>query len=181
MLIPVKLNLPHPLTPQQLRSVNSTAAQAVASLIRSHLFSLPGKSFYKQAAQSISISSQGNSHSVSISKPGIALQFYGGTVRPSGRISPVTGRPTRALLIPLVPQSEIHNLSSKPFTITSRSGARLLVSKKSSSLSLTPLAILSKSATIKPHPNILPSQSQINSTASSAAAHFIAHIITSHA
>lgn len=178
MLLPINLNFQHALSAEQLNSVNSAAAHAVASLVRSHLHNLPGKSFYKQAADSVSVTSHLNSYSVTISQPGIALQFFGGTVRPSGRISSVTGRPTRALLIPLLPKSQLQQHSSSPFVITSRSGALLLVSKNTPEQSLTPLALLRKSATIKPHPHILPSHELIISTASKAASVKIAKLLT---
>ena len=178
MILPISLNRPNTLTPKQLDTVNSAAAHAVAALVRTHLRKLPGKSFYKQAADSTSVSSHNNAHCVPISKKGIALQFFGGTVRPTGRISPVTGRPTRALLIPLIPKTQFHNLSSAAFILTSRSGSLLLVSKQHPAHTLTPIALLRKSATIKPHPHILPSHSQIKSTAAKAAAAALAHILS---
>lgn len=59
------------------------------------------RDYYADAAESVEPQVDGRTAAIEISHTGFALRYYGGTVRPSGRISAVTGRPIKRLAIPI--------------------------------------------------------------------------------
>lgn len=90
-------------------SAAKAAAEAGADVVRGHFIGLskarhrPGQrlNFYLQAADSVIRETTGGDAFVKIPHAGIAQRFYGGTVKPSGRPSKVTGRPVTRLAIGL--------------------------------------------------------------------------------
>ena len=75
---------------------------AVAIKLKDHLIepglrrrgqSASGKQFWTQAADKLTVSSQDNLAFVSCDQVGVNLIWKGGTVKPSGSISAVTGHP----------------------------------------------------------------------------------------
>lgn len=110
---------------------------------------------------------------------GVRLQWLGGTVRPTGKPSRVTGRPTRALLIPL-PGSPLRrsSLAEQSANLASDEEIRVLKSTSSGApylarikpykrrvdgraAKVTPLGILRASATIPPHPDVMPTDNDL--------------------
>ncbi len=75
---------------------------AVEASVIAHLLGLPGERFYGQAAESTQVEASDGEAVVSIRKRGMALRYYGGVVRPSGKTSEVTGKPIRSLSVPVV-------------------------------------------------------------------------------
>jgi len=93
--------------------VNATASGAVARLLRAHFVALanerhgkafpgsqPPSNFYADAARATFDESSEDGATVSVAHRGIRQRLLGGTIRPSGRTSPVTGRPITHLSIP---------------------------------------------------------------------------------
>jgi len=84
-------------------------AEAAAELTRTHIDGIAGKrhrsrsprNYYAEAAASVIREWDDNTATVSIPHAGFALRYYGGTVRPSGRTSLITGKPIRRLAIPI--------------------------------------------------------------------------------
>ena len=74
---------------------------AVETEVAEYLRGLPGREFYKKAAESVQLASSADAAIVSITQRGIALRRYGGTVRPTGRTSDVTGKPIKNLALPV--------------------------------------------------------------------------------
>lgn len=105
---------------------------------------------------------------VTVSQRGVRLHWKGGDVRPTGRPSAVTGKPTRSLLIPFadsplrkqsislaelgVPKESIHVIKSKR-------GCPILVAGKEEETrtNLIWLGKLVKRAHFEPRPEVLPS------------------------
>lgn len=56
--------------------------------------------YWLRAADSVVAEAVDGGAKVSIPHTGVALRYFGGTVRPSGRISLVTGKPIRRLAVP---------------------------------------------------------------------------------
>lgn len=84
-------------------------AEAGAELTRVHIDGISRarhrsrspRDFYQAAANSVIQQVVSDGAEISIPHIGFALRYHGGTVRPSGRISLITGRPIRRLAIPL--------------------------------------------------------------------------------
>lgn len=143
--------------------------------------------FWPQAAESVEKPViTGDTATVSIAKRGVRLQWKGGTVRPTGKTSEITGKPTRALLIPLPgsplrgrmlgdimqklgQNEEIRPLESEagePYLALIRHYKRKVNGQLSK---VTPLGILRASATISPHPDVIPSDAALGAAAETAA------------
>ena len=87
----------------------TACAEAGAETVRAHLTNLsaqrhrPGQrlNFWLAAADSVTREVSGDTATVRIPHAGAAQRYYGGEIRPSGRTSPVTGRPVRRLAVGL--------------------------------------------------------------------------------
>ncbi len=116
-------------------------AEAGADATRSHLYGLANSrhrqaqrlNFYARAADAVVAEPVTGGAEITISHTGLALRYFGGTVRPSGRTSLVTGRPIRRLAVPIPGKgaegktpAEFSNL----FMIRSKGGNALLAGKK---------------------------------------------------
>jgi len=115
-----------------------------------------------------------------------AQHLLGGTVRATGRISPVTGRPTKSLLVPGpesplrkrritlaeagIPQEEIMVLysvkSRMPYLARVQERKRMYKGWKQK---ITPLGLLLKSVTHDPDRTVLPSDQELTDTVKSSA------------
>ena len=92
-----------------LDGANRVVAEAGADTTREHLRDLartrhrPGvaQNFYDRAANAVVSGTTSQGAVVTIPHEGLALRYYGGTVRPSGRVSLVTGRPITRLAVPI--------------------------------------------------------------------------------
>lgn len=88
---------------------SAAAAEAGADVVRQNFITLsrsrhrPGQrlNYYLQAADSVIRESADGDAYIRVPHTGIALRYHGGTVRPSGRPSAVTGRPVKRLAIGL--------------------------------------------------------------------------------
>ena len=140
---------------------------------------------------------EGNKAVIEIGQRGVRLQWLGsdkalgGPLRASGRTSRVTGRPTKSLLIPFddsplrkrrvglaemkIPNEEIVVLPSKngkaPVMYWVRERKRK--SKDGYMHDITPLGVLLRSVTIRPKPEVMPTQGELAATAQAAAAKYI--------
>ncbi len=113
---------------------------------------------------------------VVVRQRGVRLHWKGGDVRPTGRPSEVTGKPTKSLLIPFpdsplrqqgislvelgVPKESIHVIKSKK-------GCPILVAgiEKKTRTNLIWLGKLVKSAHFEPRPEVLPSENELQRAA----------------
>lgn len=82
------------------RRLRGAAAGHVRKLLHDHLAARPGRSYWKEAAEATEVEASGGQYTVAVHQRGVALHYYGGTVKPTGRISSVTGKPIKRLLIP---------------------------------------------------------------------------------
>lgn len=90
-------------------SCATVAAEAGADVVRAHLITLsksrhrPGQriNYYLQASDSVLRETSGATALIRIPHTGIAQRYHGGTITPSGRTSPVTGRPVKRLAVGL--------------------------------------------------------------------------------
>ena len=88
-------------------SAAKVCAEAGADVVRSHFVDLSRSrhrqgqriNYYLQAADSVTSDADGGEAFVRIPHTGIAQRYYGGVISPSGRISPVTGKPVTRLAI----------------------------------------------------------------------------------
>jgi len=85
---------------EDVRGACRAAGNGVAELVRAHLRGLPGRGFWRDAADATRVAEVGEDVEVWIERRGVGLQFYGGTVLPGRGMSSFTGRPTRLLAIP---------------------------------------------------------------------------------
>lgn len=116
-------------------------ARSSETFVSGHLFGLANArhkaghmfNFYAAAADSVTSETYEGDALVRISHEGLALRYFGGIVKPSGRPSLVTGRPIRMLAIPARPEAEQHTPGdfSGLFLIKSRKlGKAYLAGKK---------------------------------------------------
>lgn len=130
--------------------------------------------FWKKAAQSVVGNSTATDATVSIRQRGVALQYYGGTVKPSGRISDVTGRPITRLAVPL--DASAHGKMPGDFPKDSLICIGNILARKVGRAKDAPLIAmfaLVRSVRIKPHPDVLPPEDQIREAAQTAASKYI--------
>ena len=85
----------------------AACAEAGADVVRAHFLRLgdsrhrPGQriNFWLAAADSVTRETDGADALIRVPQAGVAQRYYGGEIRPSGRTSPVTGRPVRRLAL----------------------------------------------------------------------------------
>lgn len=99
------VRLPRP-TKERVESWNHEAGLGVAAEVKKNFRARSSKvgsrHYWKRAHDLTQVRQENGKTAVVIAGPrGVRLHYYGGTVRPSGRPSAVTGRPTRSLLVPL--------------------------------------------------------------------------------
>jgi hypothetical protein len=109
---------------------------------------------------------------VTLSGVGLWMKFHGGIIKPSGRISSVTGKPIRFLTIPVIAEAHGKTASEFPF-LKARGkfldgGGGVLYKPQEGSDFGTVYFILTRQAKIKPDPNILPPASAIADEMSAA-------------
>lgn len=124
--------------------------------LRNKFLSNGGRSFWQDAASSIFKSNTDTKASVVVNKPGVALQYYGGTVRP---------KKARNLAIPMREEFRGKNpreLTGKRLFVFGQhraAGKRFLAYKDGSALRIAYL--LTPKAVIKPHRDKFPTDRQI--------------------
>lgn len=161
------------LSPDELRQLRRNAADGVLECTRDHLLALPGESFYRDAAQSLERVSNSKEDAIQITQRGIALQYYGGTVKAGKGISSKTGQPTKYLSIPVNKATKempghYPNLSFVKYKNGTRALVQLSKDKKAS-----PMFWLVEQVTIKPHPKVLPKQAELNNAAKESALDYL--------
>lgn len=184
--------LPAALAPATVqRAVNHDAAYGLTLLLKEHFTALGGRGFWEQAAKHTQVLEEDAAHSVvGVQWRGVALQRYGGTITAAGNVSELTGKPTRALLIPSKrspiylrrrPLAELGIAKEKIHIIRSRNKKAYLVADTVKRVKLKPgekngrrktkdkqtfifLGSLRRSATIPPHPHVLPTEQEQTAT-----------------
>ena len=163
-------------------ALRKSGANRVAGSVRQHLLELKAatgsRKWWGKAARSVQVAPEEEEGRavVAINHRGVHLHWKGGDVRPTGRPSEVTGKPTKSLLIPFpdsplrqrgislaelgVPQESIHVIKSKK-------GCPILVAgiEKKTRTNLIWLGKLVKSAHFEPRPEVLPSEDALHAEA----------------
>lgn len=82
-------------------AANRAAANALVLAFKDNFISRGGRKYYGRAAR-LTTATKADPYGVAVEvhQRGIALHYHGGTVKATGRRSEVTGKPTKALLIP---------------------------------------------------------------------------------
>lgn len=163
-------------------ALRKSGANRVAGSVRQHLLELKAatgsRKWWGKAARSVQVAPEEEDGRavVAINHRGVHLHWKGGDVRPTGRPSAVTGKPTKSLLIPFpdsplrqrgislaelgVPKESIHVIKSKK-------GCPILVAgiEKKTRTNLIWLGKLVKSAHFEPRPEVLPSEEALHAEA----------------
>lgn len=163
-------------------ALRKSGANRVAGSVRQHLLELKAatgsRKWWGKAARSVQVAPEEEEGRavVAINHRGVHLHWKGGDVRPTGRPSAVTGKPTKSLLIPFpdsplrqrgislaelgVPKESIHVIKSKK-------GCPILVAgiEKKTRTNLIWLGKLVKSAHFEPRPEVLPSEEALHTEA----------------
>lgn len=170
----------------EAQALRKSGANRVAGSVRRHLLALAASTgsrrWWGQAARSVQVAPQEESGSalVLITQRGVRLHWQGGEVRPTGRPSAVTGKPTRSLLLPF-PDSPLRRrgitlaeLGLPPesiHVIKSKRGCPILVAgeQQKTHTNLIWLGTLVKSARFRPRPGVLPSEAALRAEAQEGA------------
>lgn len=163
-------------------ALRKSGANRVAGSVRQHLLELKAatgsRKWWGKAARSVQVAPEEEEGRavVAINHRGVHLHWRGGDVRPTGRPSAVTGKPTKSLLIPFpdsplrqrgislaeleVPKESIHVIKSKK-------GCPILVAgiEKKTRTNLIWLGKLVTSAHFEPRPEVLPSEEALHAEA----------------
>lgn len=162
----------------ELGRVSGGAASEVRNLMKRNFAGLNSRKFYVDAAQKTEVVGSGSVVSVVVNKVGVRLQWKGGVIKPTGRISEVTGRPVKSLLIP-VKNGVMGEMSMKEYMGVARRPIKYIPGKaengdkgflahesgKGKDKKLTVIAWLRKKATIRAHPKVLPTQDELRDAA----------------
>ncbi|MBR2126973.1 MAG: hypothetical protein IJ943_09605 [Akkermansia sp.] len=163
-------------------ALRKSGANRVAGSVRQHLLELKAatgsRKWWGKAARSVQVAPEEEDGRavVAINHRGVHLHWKGGDVRPTGRPSEVTGKPTKSLLIPFpdsplrqrgislaelgVPKESIHVIKSKK-------GCPILVAgiEKKTRTNLIWLGKLVACAHFEPRPEVLPSEEALHAEA----------------
>lgn len=145
------------------QEVNQAAANQLRILIKRHLEARGGRKYWKDAAEAVETAANESGAVVSINHWGVRLHFYGGTVRPSGRISNVTGKPIKRLLIP-GEDSPLRKAHVELYELgLDRDAVRIEAGKLMADMGGVPveLGVLAKKAEHDPDPTVLPKPEQM--------------------
>lgn len=165
--------LPAGLREAELGSVRKSAGGHVRKAVQKNFLELAGKTgsrkwWGKAARQTVLVQREEDGLAVvEVRQVGVRLHWKGGTVRATGRVSAVTGRPTKRLLIPFadsplrkrdVTLAELKLPEEEMHVITSRNGCPLLVHGKrlKTRTNLTFLGKLVPQAEFEPRAEVLP-------------------------
>lgn len=174
----VKLTPPPPAA--LMEKCNIAAGRSLVKAVKDNFVGLGGRYFWGTAARRTTLAkADAESAEITIAQRGVHLQWQGGTVRPTGNTSEVTGKPTKNLLIPVgnsplkgkktpltlgdlsLPKESVHVVTAKngkkyliadPPSQKLRRGKRGAARNKNGVM----LGALVKQATIPAHPNVLP-------------------------
>lgn len=138
-------------------------AEAAAEQTRGHLTEVASQrhrsrsrtNFYQRASESVLGESDDGSATITIPHVGMSLRYYGGVVKPSGKVSLATGKPIRKLAIPVEgSEGEVKTTSEFKdiFFCLTKDKKALLVSKQ-----YGPVFHLVDKAEMTPDKTVLPS------------------------
>ncbi len=181
------------MTPEQLTALSQDAILGIKTSVRQSFADMGRQSnsrnFWHNAISSIQTpeGSHGSAQLL-ITAVGVRLQWKGGINRPSGKISEVTGKPIKSLLVPFKDSplrkrrcslAELGYNNEDIFVLKSKAGAPMLVHAKQlkKKTKLTYLGGLHKQTVHKPHPEVMPSDEQLMQAAEHAADQHIQHYI----
>ncbi len=137
--------------------------------------------FWKRAGDSVTTKVSGSTVTLTITQKGVALQYYGGTVKPSGKPSEITGKPIKFLTIPKVAAAHgksVATLRSLGVDLYPGRGGLLRQAGDTRNPDTDEMwFVLAKKATIKPNPRVLPPASEITAAAAEALDNALAAII----
>ena len=177
-------------------ALRKSGANRVAGSVRQHLLELKAatgsRKWWGKAARSVQVvpEEEEGRAVVAINHRGVHLHWKGGDVRPTGRPSEVTGKPTKSLLIPFpdsplrqrgislaelgVPKESIHVIKSKK-------GCPILVAgiEKKTRTNLIWLGKLVARAHFEPRPEVLPSEEALHAEAVEGARQALSAILQS--
>lgn len=177
-------------------ALRKSGANRVAGSVRQHLLELKAatgsRKWWGKAARQVQVAPEEEDGRavVAINHRGVRLHWKGGDVRPTGRPSEVTGKPTKSLLIPFpdsplrqrgislaelgVPQESMHVIKSKK-------GCPILVAgiEKQARTNLIWLGKLVKRAHFEPRPEVLPSEEALHAEAVEGARQALSAILQS--
>lgn len=153
-------------------------AEAGADVTRGHLFGLAAarhrrgqpQNFYARAADSVVARALADGAEITVPHTGLALRYYGGTVRPSGRVSLVTGRPIRRLAVPIPGKGAEGKTPAEfdgLFMIRSKGGNALLAGRKANGMVGLLFMLLPKTEH-RPDKGVLPGDDEYRSAAAEA-------------
>ena len=144
--------------------VAGSAAGELKKVVAANLDKRKGRNYWHEAAKHVETSATQSGSEVSINHRGVRLHLYGGTVRPSGRTSAVTGKPIKKLLIP----TDDSPLRKRGVALYELGLARDAVHREGSKLIAdmggvpVVLGLLADKAEHKPDPSVLPGASEMN-------------------
>ena len=168
-------------------AVNRAAGDGMVLALKEHFAALPGRAFWGDAAKATDVlHATAQEAVVAVGQRGVALQVFGGTVEAAGNVSEMTGKPTRALLIPsktsplYLRRRPLHELGiekERIHIIRSKNKKAYLVADTVKRVKLKPgekngrrrtkdkqtfifLGSLRRKATIPPHPQNLPTAAE---------------------
>lgn len=174
-------------TPEQKEEVLYSAAGRVRSLVEDHFRARPSRRFWKEAADSVKVEPGKNGTvNINIYKHGVHLRYAGGTVKPSGQISDLTGRPIRSLLIP-GPRTamrtqglDLYDVVKDPrrvHTIKNHAGRVYLVEDaEQEGQKMRYLGRLVKRTTHNPDPTVMPTELAMREAARAGAEHVLKNL-----
>lgn len=177
------------------RAIVTSAANAVAGEVKANfvrLASASGSRYYWHGADAgtrVSLTGDPTQAAVTVHQVGVRLHYYGGTVRPTGHPSEVTGKPTKSLLIPFEDSplrrrratlAELGYPREQIRVIKSRGGCPILIAtearKRKSNIIY--LGKLVKSATFRPRPDVLPAASAMQAAMLRGAIGQVEHLLS---
>lgn len=174
----VKLTPPPPAA--LMKKCNRAAGRSLVKAVKDNFKGLGGRYFWGTAARRTTLAkADAESAEINIAQRGVHLQWQGGTVRPTGNTSEVTGKPTKNLLIPVgnsplkgkKQRLTLRELGLPPASIhiaKSKNGKVYLIAEKEKRVKRRKgvpahtrqsgilLGRLVPQATIPAHPNVLP-------------------------
>ena len=161
--------------------INAVVSVAVEALVKAHLtenyatkpnwLGAPSTGFWKRAIESVDSTSDGTVATTSITGKGVALRYYGGVVRPSGRTSEVTGKPIKFLAFPVAAEVYGKAVAEVGFKLYpgGKSGPGLYKQQGDAKSDSDPkMFAFARKTTHQPDPEILPSTNKILDAVSTA-------------
>lgn len=162
-------------------AIRGEAAAMVCGVVKSNFTQLAAKSgsrrFWHGADALTRVAAEEDGRAiVVVSQRGVRLHWKGGEVRPTGRPSAVTGKPTKSLLIPFpdsplrkrgISLAELGVPKESMHVIKSKKGCPILVAgiEKKRHTNLIWLGKLVKRAHFEARPEVLPSENELQRAA----------------